>query len=228
MTFEEAFNTIKLPKYNYISILGDSEFLPNKVEAHRRFDDLISIICSARFNLVMSFQESYKEYEKRKGDNLWIKSQFIINALNWYNSAIDMLIQVICFYFEYGSPIKTSADVLSLLRSNTLRTLPDNSFEKIEIRKFKEDHKDVSELANSLKHRQWIRFNDIYNEDVRYIKGKESFKQDGLIFHIEEENFDYNSAETILTPSFEETQSLLITYHNDLLDLVERLTCNLE
>ena len=69
-------------------------------EIFSQFHNLYDTIESARFNLLASYnQKVIEELTIDANDALWVKIQFINNAIQWYNNSFDILLQSLWIYY---------------------------------------------------------------------------------------------------------------------------------
>ena len=106
--FEEAFEKLDLPEFlngqehDCIKIL-QSDNPANSIEIARRFQDLYDEICSARFALINACRVNFPEYlstDVNLKGHLWIRTQFLNNAIIWYNNSFDIFNKVLIFYYN--------------------------------------------------------------------------------------------------------------------------------
>ena len=139
--FEDSFEQLELPEFlngqehDSIKIM-QSDDPANAIETARRFQDLYDEICSARFALINACRENFPEYLSTdvnfKG-HLWIRTQFLNNAIIWYNNAFDIFLNVLVIYYKIYNKELTDKDVLVILgnKKRKYREKVDNAFEKI-------------------------------------------------------------------------------------------------
>jgi len=156
--------------------------------------DLYFQITSARFALIMGHKKlhdsNYVSWDSGALGQIWLRSQYLRNAIVWYNSSYDLLWQAIWFGYSlfrkigFGKPPQKIQDVNStetfqkLLRSCTYDKLcfalsaveisegSDKAKELLEAIKEFNDYKQqkkVREWANSLKHRGSFKVKELYH-----------------------------------------------------------------
>lgn len=205
------------------------------IEIYRRVKSLYDAICSARFNLSVSCKKEYPEYidqDNPKEANLWIRTQFANNAILWYNSIFDLILQVFWFYFKFYEKLKsplclsvqTMDDILSKCSYGSIKNIQEK-FKCIEgdlwqeLMNLKEDvnRKKVKDWANILKHRGTLAYAGLDVQDTIPYATYDAHGK-GLVEALRSGNFSivYNSRETKSKVSIEEVRKTLIDFHSSL------------
>lgn len=181
-TFNDAFKLLELPEYlNGTEIRYELNIMVSKketgvlIETCRRLQDLYDEICAARFALITSCQVRYPEYLSTGTDergHLWIQSQFVNNAILWYNATFDILLQVIWVYFKlYKKKSLSLCNIEKVLskcnKSNILEFLPNEDWKgtlKSTLESFDKAGTNLQYIhnwANTLKHRRMIEYEEL-------------------------------------------------------------------
>ena len=241
--FEEAFEQLELPEFlnghehNGIKIM-QSDDSANTIEIARRFQDLYDEICSARFALINACRENYPEYLSKdvnfKG-HLWIRTQFLNNAIIWYNNSYDIFLNVLVFYYKTYDKTLTEIEVLEILgyegqkyRNNIINAF-DNEIVKNMFNEFKNSYiietksnkakNPVRTWANTLKHRQMLRYEELRSNRIKVLRiSKDTNIRD---YFESKSKVNYDSSESIKHLSMEEVSKTLFNYHKDFITLMK-------
>ena len=187
---------------------------PEDIETRRRIIDFVHEIDSARFMLAMSYKEPYLDLveEKDYGNKFkteYFKQHYLYSALIWYHNCFDLILQ--CLWFKhklYGGIILHSDNIETILQNCKLSQIEKLLYDgdsKNPVSKFNERNKGVHDLANRLKHRQYLE-NDSY---ILYAEAF-TFVADG-----------YNSDKTKRHVRLSDIQSMLVKYHKDIIELAK-------
>jgi hypothetical protein len=154
--------------------LGDFGYLI----ARDKFRHLYGLLATARFAASEAHKKLHKGpvlWSSGYTGQMWVRSQYLKNAVLWYNSCDDYLLQIIWFAFDFVNPNKLRSPNIykralrgcrweSLLAKLEYRNMEtDVAFLLKEIKSLRTDvHvKSVRDIANSLKHHA-----DIYIKDL--------------------------------------------------------------
>jgi hypothetical protein len=154
--------------------LGDFGYLI----ARDKFRHLYGLLATARYAASEAHKKLHKGpvlWSSGYTGQMWIRSQFLKNAILWYNSCDDYLLQIIWFAFDFVDPNKlTSPNIYKrALRGcrweSLFAKLEHRSAEiyiallikEINVLREDKDVKAVRAIANSLKHHA-----DIYIKDL--------------------------------------------------------------
>lgn len=187
---------------------------PEDTETRRRIIDFVHEIDTARFMLAMSYKDPYLDLvdEKDFGNKFkteYFKQHYLYSAVIWYHNSFDLILQCLWFKFRlYGDIQLCSANVDKILRSCEIKQIEklyyhgnrDNP-----VTNFNQRNKNVHELANRLKHRQYV-------ENDNYLLYAEFFNV------ISEE---YNSDDTKVHVKLGTIQTMLVDYHKDIIELAK-------
>lgn len=215
MTTKEAYRLLEPAHF-----LEDKDLVqpitPNDIETRRRIIDFIHEIDTARFMLAMSYKHPYtdlvdeKDYDN-KFKTEYFKQHYLYSALIWYHNSFDLVLQCLWFKYHLYKEDQICAD-------NIDKILYDCKISKIEerlynnksnnpITEFNDRNKDIHNMANRLKHRQYI-------ENDNYLLYAEAF-------NVVSEGYDSNV--TRFRKKLSEIQSELVDYHKDIIQLSKDL-----
>jgi hypothetical protein len=189
---------------------------PEDVETRRRIIDFVHEIETARFMLAMSYKDPYLDLVEEKDYNNkfkteYFKQHYLYSALLWYHNSFDLILQCLWFKFRlYGSqPLRDDniGKILSKCQTSEVVKRLDNEQIKKQLKDFIERNTEVHDLANRLKHRQYI-------ENYNYMLYAE-------VFNVETEG--YNSEVTRYRKRLKDIQSMLMDYHREIIQLAEDL-----
>lgn len=215
MTTKEAYSLLESAHF-----LKDDDLVqpctPEDTETRRRIIDFAHDIDTARFMLAMSYKQPYFDLVDEKDfDNKfkteYFKQHYLYSALIWYHNSFDLILQ--CLWFKYH-----------LYKEDQLRTdniekiLYDCKISKIQerlynnqsnnpITEFYKRNQEAHDLANRLKHRQYI-------ENDNYLLYAE-------FFNVTSEG--YNSDVTKVHVILDNIQTMLMRYHKDIIELAKEL-----
>ena len=244
VTFEEAFDKLQLPEFlngheHDVIKIWQSKDLATAVEVARRMQDLYDEICSARFALINSCKNEYDEYlslDTNFKGHLWVKSQFLNNAITWYNNSFDILRQVLWFHYKMHMKNLCNDNFEQIIEGcknfhKQKNVLVDKSwfghFDKF-INKYFEiplNEKNISlsvrELANTLKHRRMLRYDQMKTSNGCYITiAKDQNLND---FLKSGGSTLYDSSKTLEYLSMEKVSDTLFSFHDDLVNLAREI-----
>lgn len=141
----------------------------------------------------------------------YFKQHYLYSALLWYHNSFDLILQCLWFKFRlYGSqPLRDDniVKILSKCQATEVVKRLDNERIKKQLIDFIERNTEVHDLANRLKHRQYI-------ENYNYLLYAE-------YFNVETEC--YNSEVTRYRKRLTDIQSLLMDYHRETIQLAKDL-----
>jgi predicted HAD superfamily hydrolase len=189
---------------------------PEDTETRRRIIDFVHEIDTARFMLAMSFKDPYLDLVEEKDfhnkfKTEYFKQHYLYSAVIWYHNSFDLVLQCLWFKYRLYGDIQLRSDNIERI----LRKCGIVQIEKLHykgktdnpITNFCERNKNVHELANRLKHRQYL-------ENDNYLLYAE-------FFNVLSEG--YNSDETKVHVKLDDIQGSLMKYHKDLIGLAKEL-----
>lgn len=189
---------------------------PEDAETRRRIIDFIHEIDTARFMLAMSYKHPYLDLVDEKDfDNKfkteYFKQHYLYSALIWYHNSFDLILQCLWFNYRlYGNILLSSDNIEKILHGCRIEQIEKRHYKGNKdnpITLFNERYKNVHELANRLKHRQYI-------ENDNYLLYAE-------FFNVISEG--YNSDDTKVHVKLNNIQTMLMNYHKDIIELAKGL-----
>lgn len=193
---------------------------PQQLETRRRIVDFVRELDTARFMLAMSFKQPgidpYLDLFEEKDYNNVFKHNFyrqyyLYSAVIWYHNSFDMILQCLWFHFRlYGDKTFSSKTVNNALKECNIKLVRERLYkgnENNSISLFKKNHKIVFDVADGLKHRQFI--------------SNDSYLLYGEAFRITTK--EYNSADTKVYADLEDLQNKLIVFHKDIIVLAKEI-----
>ena len=244
--FKDIFDKLILPEWlNGKEASGkylerDNGDLPVLLETCRCFQSLYDAICSARFNLSCACRPEYPELldpNNPQKAHMWMRSQFVNNAILWYSSIFELLLQPLWIYFKIYEKAKPG---LKMTTNDFDKVLEICRFEKIEkygsfdvgddlIAELKEIDSniqdDIRPWANTLKHRKMIEYEELSENDHRINIGHIfSIKRDenGKTI-IKCREGDYNSSKTIKLINMSGVINRLIAFHKEIIPVTQEI-----
>ena len=203
------FNMMK----NFPNTSCDKETVAVCTETFRLFQDVYNTFALAQFSLLEGFRKLHL-YSTLKWDSgapgqYWIRTSYLNNAIIWYNSCFDILLQTMWIGKKYYINKKNLQfkdlwlrfdEVLARCREADIPDACIKSFSNTSTVKH------VRELANKLKHRNGLRYDEFCDPNlIMYDFG------------------DYNSRQTESSTNIEEVISELISYHKAFITLVDEV-----
>jgi len=169
-----------------------------------KFLELYSMIASARSALINAFEKFYDSniisWNSGYKGQLWMRFQYLKNAIIWYNSCEDYIYQIIWFAYDlYPRTINSEENYLFNLKKccydriikkldEVQNPTEDVKVLKMELENYRNDpdvYKLREELANNIKHRANIQVQGL--EDLRMMgvvtkdkDGKDAFNSDWI------------------------------------------------
>lgn len=219
MTTKEAYKELESAHF-----LKDNDLVlpstPQQLETRRRVVDFIREIDTARFMLAMSFKQpgidpyldlfEVKDFNNEFKHNFY-RQYYLYSAVIWYRFSFEMILQCLWFHHQlYGKnqfSTKLVKDTIAKCNIDKVKTMLYNGSDNNPLSFFKKLHKYIFEIADGLKHRQFIS-NDsylLYAEAFDVIDG------------------DYNSKGTMVHVNLEVLQEELMAFHKDIIALAKEL-----
>lgn len=215
MTTKEVYKILESPFF-----LKDYKLVQPKnakdVETRRRIVDFMHEMNIAAFMLAMSFKEPYVDLFEEKDYNnkfkhLYYKQHYLYSAVIWYHNCFDLILQCLWFYHALYDDKQLKTDtVLTEMRACNIGKIVDKLYHGIyqnPISRFKKENDYILDLANKLKHRQFIENDSYYLYAEAFVLNEE----------------DYNSDDTMTHISLNELQLKLIDYHHNIIRLSKDL-----
>ncbi|EOU2117352.1 hypothetical protein C0L78_13275 [Clostridium perfringens] len=151
--------------------------------AVNKLDESYGMIASARNALILSYQKFYDNniisFQSGEIGQLWMRAEYLKNAIVWYNSCEDYIYQILWFAYElHEKCINNRDDYEYALKKCTYKTV------KKKVNEFNNEHSERllqlinnyrnddkvkylrENLANNLKHRANLAFRELYKEDI--------------------------------------------------------------
>lgn len=127
-----------------------------------KFIELYSMIASARFALMNAYQKFYDSnvisWESGYQGHLWMRFQYLKNAIVWYNSCEDYIYQILWFAYDmYPNPITSKEEYLLALKGCSYGKI---YFVLEKLEKQNEHAKDLKEKVHNYR----------YDTDVNYLR----------------------------------------------------------
>ena len=203
------FNMMK----NFPNTSCNKETVAVCTETFRLFQDVYNTFALARFSLLEGFRKLHL-YSTLKWDSgapgqYWIRTSYLNNAIIWYNSCFDILLQTMWIGKKYYINKKNLQledlwlkydDVLAKCRKNKIPEECFKSFAKESCVKF------VQLSANKLKHKNGLRYKEFCDPNL-------------IMFAFG----DYNSKSTEASTDIEEVITELTSYHKAFVALVDEV-----
>ena len=189
---------------------------PEDTETRRRIIDFIHEIDTARFMLAMSYKHPYLDLVDGKDfDNKfkteYFKQYYLYSALIWYHNSFDLILQCLWFKFQLYKEDQLRADniekILYNCKISKIQERLYNNQSNNPITEFNKRNIKIHDLANRLKHRQYI-------ENDNYLLYAE-------FFNVVSEG--YNSDGTKVHVKLDDIQAMLMRYHKDIIELAKEL-----
>jgi len=193
---------------------------PQQLETRRRIIDFIKEIDTARFMLAMSFKQPVIDpyldlFEEKDFDNVfkhdYYRQYYLYSAVIWYHNCFDLILQCLWFHHKlYGDKHLSSKSIKDALRGCNINNVKQKFYgndENNPMSLFKKEKKYIFDVADGLKHRQYIS-NDSY---LLYAEA----------FNLEQQ--DYCSNDTMVHVKLTELQSELLSFHKGIIELAKNI-----
>lgn len=188
------------------------EELATCIETFRLFQDVYNTFSLARFALLDGYKKLHLHstitWESGDKAQLWLRTYYLNNAIIWYNSCFDILLQTLWIGKKYYQNrlctfLGLCNDFDTILSKCRLEHIPEKcmeNFSKSDICKY------VRDKANKLKHRNGLRYKEFVDPNLCWFKLK-----------------DYDSLKTVSSVDIEEVISNLTEYHKSFIALIEEV-----
>lgn len=219
-----------ISKYEGIFLEGDTGL----IIASQKIQELERIFSSAKFALVKG---SHDKHQGVSGDDAQtvIRFEFLKNAIIWYNSCYDYILQIVYFGFDFNKPISCRSEYLKELKNcryiknqKTSKTFY-TEFEKIALKNpdaqdlferlntfYFENKGKLRDWANKLKHQGGIELDILYTKPLSY-----GFRNEDCNKDCKELFSDYYIIPTII--SLDEVIKEVIRVHIEIVQIVDYL-----
>lgn len=195
----------------FLNSSGNKEMVSVCTETFRLFQDVYNTFALAKFSFLEGFRKlhlySTLKWESGVYGQYWIRTSYLNNAIIWYNSCFDILLQTLWIGKRYYMNIFQLEDlwlkyddVLVKCRENKIPEECFKSFANESCVKF------VRLSANKLKHRNGLRYKEFCDPNL-------------IMFALG----DYNSRKTESSINTEEVISNLTSYHKAFVALVDEV-----
>ena len=196
---------------NFPNTSCEKETVAVCTETFRLFQDVYNTFALAKFSFLEGFRKlhlySTLKWESGAYGQYWIRTSYLNNAIIWYNSCFDILLQTLWIGKRYYMNIFQLEDlwlkyddVLAKCRENKIPEECFKSFANESCVKF------VRLSANKLKHRNGLRYKEFCDPNL-------------IMFALG----DYNSKSTEASTGIEEVITELTSYHKAFVALVDEV-----
>ena len=241
-SYSKVFDLLERPEWlngiekHLLSLVIDNERdTETLIETARQFQYLYDAVCSGRFNLCTACKGSYSpgflNNNASQDAEEWIQTQFINNAIMWYNATFDILLQSIWFYYKLYLSMKKPLSLTVDNHDKILRKCDWNHVKELgpgrvpsplmaiiqELRAFMFDN--ISQWANHLKHRGNINYKNIAS--FGYIKIDMDGEKDLKSLLLKGGKVLYDSTKTKTTITISKAIATMILYHQRLVDVTK-------
>jgi len=173
--------------------LGDSGYLIAK----DKFRHLYGLLTTGRFAASEAHKKLHKgpiQWSSGYTGQMWVRSQYLKNAMLWYNSCEDYLLQIIWFAFDFVDPNKLKSpsrykrelrgcrweSLLGKLEARKSETIIASLLDNINALRSDPDMKAVRDIANSLKHHADIYIKDLDPQPDYVLSSYKGFTNDAV------------------------------------------------
>lgn len=202
---------------NFLNSSGNKEMIAVCTETLRLFQDVYNTFALARISFLEGFRKlhlySTLKWESGAYGQYWIRTSYLNNAIIWYNSCFDILLQTLWIAKKYyiNKRIKSTElrfEDLWLRYDEVLARCKDTDIPESCISTFvnKDSVKYVRQSANKLKHRNSLRYKEFCDPNL-------------IMFTLG----DYNSKSTEASTDIEEVITELTSYHKAFVALVDEV-----
>ena len=202
---------------NFPNTSCDKETVAVCTETFRLFQDVYNTFALAKFSFLEGFRKlhlySTLKWESGAYGQYWIRTSYLNNAIIWYNSCFDILLQTLWIAKKYyiNKRIKRTElrfEDLWLRYDEVLARCKETDIPESCISTFvnKDSVKYVRQSANKLKHRNSLRYKEFCDSNL-------------IMFNLG----DYNSKTTESSTNIEEVIAELTSYHKAFVTLVDEV-----
>lgn len=196
---------------NFPNASSDKETVAVCTETFRSFQDVYNTFALARFSFLEGFRKlhlySTLRWESGAYGQYWIRTSYLNNAIIWYNSCFDILLQTLWIGKRYYMNIFQLED-LWLKYDDVLAKCREYKIPEECFKAFANEScvKFVRLSANKLKHRNGLRYKEFCDPNlIMYAFG------------------DYNSKSTEASTGIEEVITELTSYHKAFVALIDEV-----
>lgn len=244
--FEVIFDELVLPEWlngkelSFLNLNISGSDNNHVIETCRCYQSLYDVICSARFNLACACRNEYPELldpANPQLSHIWMRSQFVNNAILWYNAAFDLSLQPLWIYYKMYAKTKQNLSLTTKtlekiletcrfdnLKKNSPKELGDYIIPKLDgINSNMQGN--IKMWANTLKHRKKIEYIELSKKDHPIaVGGKFTFVKDekGNRTVMMSEG-EYNSSKTIQRVVMADVICTLISFHKELIPVTKEI-----
>lgn len=199
----------------------DKETVAICTETFRLFQDVYNTFALARFSLLEGFRKlhlySTLKWDSGGSGQYWIRTSYLNNAIIWYNSCFDILLQTLWIGKRYFIGVKPNNNQPSFVMADLYSKYEDIikvplttrlKDKEMCIKNFVDDitYRCIRDKANQLKHRNGLRYKEFCDPNL-------------MMFAFG----DYNSRSTESSTNIEEVIAELISYHKAFVVLVDEV-----
>lgn len=200
-----------------------SEHADSATETVRRMQDCYQCISAGKYNLIRAQLRSYPNIvNPTKKSNNYIRSIYLNNALHWYNSAFDLLLQVVWFHYRLyeksSKKLSLTEDfdkVLSQCKVDKIKAyneiVPASIIDAIEV--LQRRYAECREWTNNLKHRRFIRYRELEGKGRPAVITTIPLEGESVWAAFKNGRVAYNSMETELSLSMCQVKKTLAFCH---------------
>lgn len=163
--------------------------------ANRKVHQLYDLFSNAKFSLINAHKKLHKSsIEWRSGNlgQLWLRSQYLRNAIIWYNSCIDYVYQIVWFAFDFYGKLDSKQhyenelfnckwDKLEqVFKKNNANSNIKELCSIINAAKSDKNVRQVNKWANNLKHKANIYFKELQEDDFFTVQFADKLSSEDL------------------------------------------------
>lgn len=233
-------NIIKLPeningleiKHSPYFLSIESSDIPPYIETCRIFQEVYMHITCARYCLLMANDTEHPQISEDTETYNWYRCLNANTSIMWYNAAFDILLQTLWLYkglyknHDFNGKKKKPLYYTEITPDSLPKILKGCKIEYIykyikdialedRLKKFQKDHSEIHNLANSLKHRNSIKYKELYKRPI--ITLATFYEKGGKIIQNEKK---YNSSKTLTLYELRDIIDKLSNYHIDFIGLI--------
>jgi hypothetical protein len=175
--FSASLKLYNTKRYSELLFMHDMGYMI----ANEKLKQVSDLVATSRFALIEAHKKLHKSpVEWRSGypGQIWLRTQYLKNAIVWYNSILDYVYQIVWFAFDFYKKIDTKLDYQEELRACSWRAITQLK-EKLKITELNELYQIIinarnnfnviqtNKWANSLKHHGNLSFKELQS-DLKY------------------------------------------------------------
>lgn len=200
-----------------------SDHTDSATETVRRMQDFYQCVSAGKYNLTRAQLRSYPHIvNPSRNSNNYVRSIYLNGAIHWYNSAFDLLLQIVWFHYRLyeksSKKLNLSEGFENVLKQCSVDRIKEQKgivpVEIIEaIDDLKKRYADCREWTNNLKHRRFIRYRELEAKGKPAVITTAPLAGESVWEAFRNGRVVYNSMETELILPMKQVKDTLVSCH---------------